>query len=733
MTVPGGFWSGAGPNRHAPAEVNVTRRAVLKSGIAIGGGLLIGVQFAAVGRAAQVAAAGAFAPNAFIRIEPSGTISLIMNQVEMGQGTYTSLPMLIAEELEVGLQQVRIEHAPPDERLYANPLLQLQATGGSTSVRGYWRPLREAGAAARLMLVSVAAKAWNVPPAECRAENAQVVHIPTGRRVTYGELATRAAAEPLPDPVLLKDPKDFRLIGTSARRTDTPAKVDGSAKFGIDAWFPGMRFATLSICPYIGGSLKAVDDQAAFRTPGVRQVIRLDAAVAVVGDHMGAAKKGLAVLKIEWEPGDNAQFSSAELVRELRLAAERTGAVADSVGDAQAAIGKAARTVQAEYEMPLLAHAPMEPMNCTVHVQSDSCDVWVGTQVAVRAQAAAAAVTGLPLDRVRVHNHLIGGGFGRRLEVDGITLATQVARQVQGPVKVVWTREQDIQHDVYRPYYLDRLTAGLDAEGRPTAFIHRVVGSSIYARWLPVMFKGNLDLDAVDNAAGPYSFDNLHVDYVRQELPHGLQTGWWRGVGSTHNGFVVEAFIDELAAAVRADPVQYRRALLGKSPRAREVLDIAAQQVGWGRPLPERTGLGVAVIAAFGSYIAQVAQVHVSPEGDVTVQRVVCAVDCGRMINPDTVRAQMEGGIIFGLSATLFGEITLKGGQVEQSNFHDYRALRINETPQIDVHLITSGEEPGGIGEPGTSALAPAVVNAIFAATGRRLRKLPVNVNSLKA
>ena len=732
MRVPGQFWSGDHRGRRTASADNVTRRSVLKAGAAIGGGLLIGVQFARVGHAEQAPAGGEFMPNAFIRIEPSGAISLIMNQVEMGQGTYTSLPMLIAEELEVDLQQVRIEHAPPDERRYANPILQLQATGGSTSVRGYWKPLREAGAAARVMLIGAAAKTWQVRAEECRAINAEVVHAPSGRRLSYGALAAGAAQEALPESVPLKDPKDFRLIGTSARRTDTPAKVDGSAKFGIDAWLPGMRFATVSICPHIGGSLKAVDERAALRVPGVRQVVRLDSAVAVVGDHMGAAKKGLAALKIDWLPGESTHFSSEDLVKDLRLAAARTGAVAESHGDVGAAIGNATRTVEAEYEMPLLAHAPMEPMNCTVHVRPDSCDVWVGTQVAARAQAAAASVTGLSLEKIRVHNHLIGGGFGRRLEIDGITLATQVARQVQGPVKVVWTREQDIQHDVYRPYYFDRMTAALDGEGKPTALIHRVVGSSIYARWLPVMFKGDLDIDAVDNAAGPYSFENLHVDYVRRELPQGLQTGWWRGVGSTHNGFVVEGFIDELAATVRADPVEYRRALLGPSPRARAVLDIVAEMAEWGAPLPERTGRGVAVIAAFGSYIAQVAQVHVSTEGEVEVQRVACAVDCGRIINPDTVRAQMEGGIIFGISAALYGEITLKDGQVEQSNFHDYRVLRMNETPKIEVRLVSSGEEPGGIGEPGTSALAPAVVNAIFAATGKRLRKLPVKDNVLK-
>jgi isoquinoline 1-oxidoreductase beta subunit len=509
--------------------------------------------------------------------------------------------------------------------------------------------------------------------------------------------------------------------------------VNGTAEYGIDARVPGMKIATVAACPVIGGRLGSVDDSKARAVKGVRQIVKLDNAVAVIADHMGAAKKGLEALVITWDEGASAKFSTADMVQQMKDASTGAGVVAVKQGDAAAAVAAAATKLEAVYQMPFLAHAAMEPMNATVHVRNDGCDVWVGTQVVSRAQATAAAVTGLPLDKVKVHNHLLGGGFGRRLDVDGITQAVQIAKQVDYPVKVIWTREEDIQHDIYRPYYYDTLSAGLDASGKPVAFNHRVVGSSILARWAPPFFKDGLDSDAVEAGSGPYSFDNLLVDYVRQEPPAGLTTGWWRGVGTTHNAFIVEGFVDELAIIAKQDPVAYRRALLDKAPRAKAVLELVADKAGWATPMPAGRGRGVSVIFGFGSYIAQVAEVTVGKDGQVKVERVVCAVDCGQMINPDTIKAQMEGGILFGLTAALYGEITLKDGRIEQGNFDTYQAMRINEVPTIEVHLIDSHEEPGGIGEPGTATIAPAVVNAIFNLTGKRLRKLPIDPSQLKS
>jgi isoquinoline 1-oxidoreductase beta subunit len=562
-----------------------------------------------------------------------------------------------------------------------------------------------------------------------------VVHTATGRRLGYGALADKAATltAPAADKVVLKDPRDFKLIGTPAKRLDTPDKVNGKAEFGIDVKIPGMKIATVAACPVIGGKLARLDDSKAKSVKGVRQIVRLDDAVAVVADHMGAAKKGLAALDITWDGGANARFSSADLVSALDEASKRPGVVAKQAGDVAKAMAGAARTIEAVYQQPLLAHATMEPINCTVHVRPDGCDVWVGTQVISRAQATAAQVTGLPPEKVRVHNHLLGGGFGRRLDVDSITQAVQIARQVDGPVKIVWTREEDMQHDVYRPYYYDRLAAGLDQTGMPVAWSHRVTGSSILARWLPAGFRNGIDSDAVEGAAGPYDFSNLLIDYVRQEPPAGLTTGWWRGVGMTHNAFMVEGFIDELAAAAGKDPVAYRRALLDKAPRARAVLDLAAEKAGWGQPMAAGKGRGVSVIFGFGTYVAQVAEVAVRPDGRVRVERVVCAVDCGRKVNPDTVKAQAEGGTIFGITATLYGEITLANGRVTQANFDTYQMLRLDEAPVIEVHLVDSTEAPGGMGEPATAAIAPAVVNAVFAATGKRLRKLPIDGTRLKS
>ena len=711
----------------------ISRRGFLKVAAAAGGGLLVGVWIPNLRGKDETSATDGFEPNAFLRINRDGRIVLTMPYVEMGQGTYTSIPMLIAEELEVDLSQVQLEHAPPNEKLYSNPIFGLQATGGSTSIRAAWNPLRMAGATARTALVSAAARRWNVDPSTCRAERARVLHDSTGRAASFGELADDAAAAPVPKDVALKEPAAFRLIGTPAKRLDTPSKVNGSATYGIDVRPAGVRFATLTQSPVFGGRVKAVDDTAARAVKGVLQIVRLDDAVAVVAEHMGAAKKGLAALQIQWDEGPHANLTTADIASELDQATLGPGAVARNAGDADRALQSAARRLDAVYQVPLLAHAAMEPMNCTVDVRPDQCEVWVGTQVVARAQMAASQVTGLPPEKVIVHNHLIGGGFGRRLEVDGVTRATQIATNVKGPVKVVWTREEDIQHDMYRPFFFDRLSAGLDERGRPIAWHHRFAGSSVLARWLPPAFQNGIDPDTVECAATlAYDIPNVHVEYKRVEPP-GIPTAFWRSVGPSHNVFVVESFMDELAAAAKQDAVAYRRTLLGSSPRLRAVLDLAAEKSGWGGRLPARAGRGVAIQYGFGTYMAQVAQVEVATDGTVRVRRVDCAVDCGTVVNPNTVEAQVQGAVIFGLSAALHGEITLKAGRVEQSNFHDYPVVRMNEAPEIAVHVVRNSEAPGGIGEPGTPAVMAAIANAIYAATGTRLRKMPIDPTALKA
>jgi isoquinoline 1-oxidoreductase beta subunit len=599
----------------------LSRRGFLKAGTAAGGGLMLSLNLPLGNGEAN--AADDFVPNAFIRIDRNGQIFLTMPYVEMGQGTYTSIPMLIAEELEVDLKQVRPEHAPPNEKLYANPLLGVQATGNSNAVRGAWQPLREAGATARTMLVSAAAKRWNVDPSSCRAQSGEVLHPPTGRRLKYGELAADAASVPVPANVVLKRPEDFKLIGTRAKRLDTPAKVNGTAVYGIDVRPPGVKFATLAQSPAFGGRVKRVDDTAARAVKGVRQIVQLDDAVAVVADHMGAAKKGLAALKIEWDDGPHARLNTDNIAQQLATATLSAGAVAQNNGDAEKAMAAAVTKVEAIYQVPFLAHATLEPMNCTAHVRKDGCEIWVGSQALARAQAGAAKTLGLPLDKVVVHNHLIGGGFGRRLDVDGVIRTVEIAKQVDGPVKVVWTREEDIQHDMYRPYWFDRISAALGENGKPTAWHNRFAGSSVIARWLPPGFKDGLDPDSTEGAIDlVYDLPNFHVEFVRAEPP-GIPTAFWRSVGPSHNVFVTESFVDELAAAAKQDAVAYRRALLDKSPRAKAVLELAAQKAGWGQPLPERVGRGVSVQFVFATYLAVVAEVEVSTAGNVRVRRVV--------------------------------------------------------------------------------------------------------------
>lgn len=709
---------------------DLSRRSFLVSTAAVGGGLMLGVSLPS-GRS-DATGIDAFAPNAFVRVGGDGRIVLTMPYVEMGQGTYTSIPMLIAEELEVGLSQIHLEHAPADEKHYTNPLLGVQATGNSNAMRGAWKPMREAGAVAKAMLVGAAAKRWGVDASSCRARDGEVIHDASGKRLTYGELAADAAQMPVPKSVELKRPDDFKLIGTPAKRLDAAGKVNGTAAYGIDARPPGVKIAALAQSPVFGGKLKSVDDTAAKAVKGVRQIVRLDDAVAVVADHMGAAKKGLEALKIEWDGGPHAELSTQDVARQLEQATLKSGAVAQNIGDADKAMAGAATKIEAMYQLPFLAHATMEPMNCTAHFRGDECEIWIGTQAIARVQAMAAKAASLPVEKVIVHNHLLGGGFGRRLEADGAVRAVQIAKQVDGPVKVVWTREEDIQHDYYRPYWFDRLTAGLDKDGRPIAWSHRFAGSSVIARWIPPGFANGLDPDSTEGAIDlVYAFPNFHVEYIRTEPP-GIPTGFWRSVGPSHNVFVTESFVDELAAAAKQDPVAFRRTLLEHNPRARAVLDLAAAKAGWGEALPKGRGRGISLQHAFGSLVAQVAEVEVAKDGSVRVHRVTCAMDCGAVVNPNTAEAQVQSGIMYGVTAALYGEITLKNGRVEQTNFDTYQILRINEAPAVEVHLVKSAEPPGGMGETGTSAVVPAIANAIFAATGKRLRKMPIDANLLK-
>ena len=710
-----------------------SRRAVLRSGLA--GVFVLGFHLPAraVNEPEQLpdSTQGKFAPNAFIRIDRSGQTTLVMPQVEMGQGVYTAIAMILADELDADFNKLALEHAPPDDKLYGNPIFGIQVTGNSNSIRAFWKPLRAAGAAARLMLVRAAAQQWQVDPASCTTSNGIISHKSSGRTLGYGELIDATSAQSVPQDPPLKDLKDFTLIGKPLKRFDTPNKTDGKVVYGIDAMLPGMKFATLAQCPVFGGKVAHVDDGAAKKVPGVQQVVVLEDLVAVVGDHMWAAKKGLDALLITWDEGPNAKVNSNDIWDDLRAASKKDGVAAKSVGDVAKGLSQGDR-LDGEYELPFLAHATMEPLNCTVHVKPGGCEVWTGTQVLTRVQEDAAKAAGLPLDKVTAHNHLLGGGFGRRLEADMVAAAVRIGKHVDGPVKVVWSREEDIQHDIYRPAYRDVISATL-SNGKIGAWKYRVAGSSIMARWLPPAFQGGIDIDAVDSAVdNPYDIPNLQVEYVRAEPP-GVPTGFWRGVGPNNNVFATECFMDELARKANADPIAFRIGMLDKNPRLKSALQLVAEKSGWGQSLPARTGRGVCVQPSFGSFIATVVEAEVDEHGEVHLRRVTSAVDTGIAVNPDTIIAQLQGGLIFGLTAALFGEITIERGRVRQSNFNDYRMLRIDEVPNIDVHVIKSSEDPGGIGETGTTAGPPALRNAIYAATGIALRGLPIDRKALAA
>jgi len=694
------------------------RRDFLQVAGTIGAGLVIGFKIPTRRGVAP------FAPNAWLRIGTDDSVLVIVDRSEMGQGVTTSLPMLLAEELEADWTKIRFEFAPAD-KAYINQLFGIQGTGGSSSVRAAWKPLRVAGAQARTMLIAAAAQTWSVEPASCHAEAGTVIHAATNRRLSYGALAQRAAALPVPADVQLKDPKDWRLAGKPTKRLDTRFKVNGTAQFGIDVRVPGMLTAVVARSPVFGGTVRSFDATAAKAIPGVRHVVQISSGVAVVGDGYWPAKQGRDALTVAWDEGPVAQVSSASISSLFAQRATQDGAVARHDGDAVAALAGAAQRVEAVYEMPFLAHATMEPMNCTAHVRADGVDIWAPTQNQTGVQMVGGQIGGVPPEKVAVHTTYLGGGFGRRFELDFVMEALETSKAAGAPVKVIWSREDDIQHAQYRPANYHQLRAGLDASGRPVSWTHRIVAPSIMARMFPQMVKNGLDGEAVEGGVGlPYAIPNVHVDY--QLTDTGIPVGFWRSVNNSFNAFAVEGFTDELAAAAKQDPYEYRRALLANAPRDRGVLELAASKAGWGTPLPAGRGRGIAVYKSFESFAAQVAEVSVSPEGDVRVHRVVCAIDCGMHVNPSTIEAQMQSGIVYGLTAALKGAIDIQGGRVVQSNFHDYQMLRLAEMPVVEVHIVPSSEEPGGVGEPGTPPIAPAVCNAIFAVTGKRIRRLPI-------
>jgi isoquinoline 1-oxidoreductase beta subunit len=710
-------------NTNKPAPIrpqSPARRDFLKVSAALGGGLLLA--FHLPGRARGAGSAAPFAPNAWLRIASDGGITILVDKSEMGQGVMTALPMLLAEELDADWNKVRAEFAPAGPE-YKHPWFGVQGTGGSTSVRVGWEPLRKAGAAAREMLVAAAAKKWRVDPATCHSDRGFVLHPKSKRKASYGELAAAAAALPVPAEPKLKETKHFKLIGKSRPRLDTPAKVRGQAQFGMDVKLPGMLIAATARSPVLGGKLKSFSAEKVKALPGVRYVVEISNGVAVVGTSYWAALKGREALGLEWEAGPLATLDSAALSAKFQELMGTPGLVAKAIGDAKSAMA-AGKHLEADYEVPYLAHACMEPMNCTAWVKPEGVELWVGTQGQSSCQITAAKITGLKPEQVRVNTTYLGGGFGRRFAQDFVAEAVEIAKAVGKPVKLVFSREDDLRAAHYRPATLTRLAAGLDAEGKPLALAIKTVGPSIMAAAFPAAIKDGLDSTAVEGLADqPYAVPNFSTEWVRHEA--GVPVWFWRSVGHSQNAFAMEGFIDELAHAAGKDPFEFRRALLGAQPKARAVLELAAAKAGWGKPLPKGQARGIAVHESFGSWVAQVAEVSLENQR-IRVHRVICAVDCGQVVNPDTIVAQMESGIAFGLSAALHGAITLKDGRVQQGNFHDYPILRMGEMPKVEVFLAPSGGTLGGVGEPGTPPIAPAVANALFALTGKRLRKLPM-------
>jgi isoquinoline 1-oxidoreductase beta subunit len=714
------------------------RREFLRASAAASGGLLISLYVPELDLAhaqASGAAGKAFAPNAYVRIGTDEIVTVISNHSEMGQGVYTSLPMLLNEELEADWTKVRVESAPVDAA-YNHAVYGIQITGGSTTTASEWERYRKMGAAARVMLVQAAAQQWNVPADSCHVEKGVVIHAASGRKASYGSLANAAAAMPVPADVPLKDPKNFITIGKPVRRLDTPSKTNGTAQFGLDVNLPGMLTALVARAPVFGGKVVSFDASEALKVSGVKAVEQVPSGVAVIAAGFWPAKFGRERLKIKWDDGANAQISSAKMLADFSAQSASPGAVAKKSGDPAAALAGAAKKITAEYDVPYLAHAMMEPLNCVVDLRADSCEIWTGTQFQTVDRLNAAKVAGLAPDKVQIHTTLLGGGFGRRANPasDFVMEAVHVAKAARAPIKVMWTREDDIRGGWYRPMWHDRFAAGLDASGEPMAWTHTIVGQSIMQGTPFEAFgiQNGIDVASVEGAADLlYGIPNLQVDLHSPRI--GVPVQWWRSVGHSHTGFSVEAFFDEVAHAGGKDPYQLRRKLLAKQPRMLGVLDLVAQKSGWGKPLPAGHGRGIATHFSFDTYVAQVIEASVEKDGTVHVHRVVCAVDCGRVINPDTVTAQMEGGIIFGLTAALKTEITLENGRVQQRNFNDYPMLRMFEAPAVEVFIVPSEEKPTGVGEPSVPPVAPALTNAIFAATGKRVRRLPIRTTDLAA
>jgi len=704
------------------------RRDFLQVTGAIGAGLVIGF------RIPDRYGAVPFAPNAWLQIGTDDVVRLTIDKSEMGEGNHTALAMLIAEELDADWTKVKVGPLPENPAGWSRRM----STGGSTSVRTSWDILRKAGATARAMLMTAAAQTWGADPAACSTANGIVSHTGTSHRLTYGALAAKAAALPVPANPPLKDPKDFRLLGKPTHRLDTPSKVNGTAQFGIDVRMPGMLVASIERSPVFGGKVKSFDATRTKAMPGVRHVVQLESTswlgtggawgvgtesgVAVVADTYWQALEGRRALQITWDEGPNAALT--DIPGRLASLATQAGVSARKDGDASAALAAAAKKIDAVYEVPFLHHATMEPMNCTAHVRADGCDVWAPTQNQTRAQEVAAEAAGLSKEKVRIHTTLLGGGFGRRLESDFVAEAVRISKAVNAPVKVIWTREDDTKHGFYRPATYNRLAAGLDAQNKPVAWTHHIVAPPILLKFGPL--QNGIDSTLIDGASDmPYTVPNVFVDQVAADMP-GIPMGFWRSVGASQNAFVVESFMDELAVAAGRDPYEFRRELLQAKPRHLRTLELAATKAGWGTPLPAGRGRGIAIAEWEPTTCAEVAEVSVAPDGTVRVHRVVCAVDCGPVVNPDTIAAQMQGGVVFGLSAALYGEITIENGRVKQGNFNDYQVLRMPEMPVVEVHIVPSTDAIGGIGEPSVPPTAPAVCNAIFAATGKRIRRLPI-------
>jgi isoquinoline 1-oxidoreductase beta subunit len=703
----------------------LTRRTFLKVSAA-GGALLVGGYIPGLREAGTAeAAAGLFEPNVWVKISSDDTVTIMLSQLEMGQGVMTSMPMLVAEELDVDFNKIKTEWVPADPK-YGNPNFGgAQLTAGSNSVRGMWKILRESGATARTVLITAAAKTWNVPENTVTTDKGEVIHKASGRRLKYGALVEKATTLPVPKEVALKDPKDFHLLGQSAARLDIPEKVNGKAGFGIDVKRPGMLIARVVKCPVFGGKVDSFNADKAKAVPGVRNVVKISSGVAVVADNYWAASKGADALEVKWNEGALKDLNSADIMKKYAALAEQPGKVARNDGDASAALKNNPKSFERVFEVPFLAHACMEPMNCTADVRADRCDVWVPTQGQTASHEAAVAASGLPGKAVNIYTTYLGGGFGRRGEADFVTDAVETSKAVGKPVKVIWTRQDDIQHDFYRPVTYVRMWGSVDASGKPGVFMQRMVQQSLLKRLGPLPPDG-VDRISVDGSATlPYAIPNIRVEYI--ESDPGIPYGFWRSVGASVQGYVVEAFIDEMATAAGKDPYQFRRDLLGRAPRHRAVLDLVAEKSGWGKPLPAGHGRGIAVMEAFGSIVGQVAEVSVANNA-VKIHKIWCAVDTGWVINPDTIKAQMEGGTLYGLTAALKGEITIQNGRVMQHHFNDYQMIRHAEAPEVEVHIVPSTAEPGGIGEPSTALAAGALVNAVAAVTGKRIYKLPIRL-----